>query len=288
MNPLPRAPQTSCHGARNSTGASLPLAGGFSKRFVLSLYDYTGEAVKPWAEAGYHCVCFDIQHSAVMPIREAFGAGSITYVNADLHSQDTLSKIAVAYMGHAAFLMGFPVCTDMAVSGAAHFASKRDADPLFQHKAASHAIGCALVADALGVPYMIENPVSVLSTFWRKPNHTFHPWEYGGYIPEDEARHPTWPEYIADRDAYPKKTCIWSGNGFVMPDPIPVDCADGYSTQHKKLGGKSMKTKNIRSATPRGFARAVFHSNSRSAVLPRWNIEPGGATVDPGNQKEES
>ena len=27
---------------------------------------------------------------------------------------------------------------------------------------------------------------------------------------------------------------------------------------------------------------------SRSAVLHRWNIEPGGATVDPGNQKEES
>ena len=31
-------------------------------KVVLSLYDYTGVAVKPWAEAGYQCYCFDIQH----------------------------------------------------------------------------------------------------------------------------------------------------------------------------------------------------------------------------------
>lgn len=35
----------------------------------------------------------------------------------------------------------------------------------------------------------------------------------------------------------------------------------GDSTQYKKLGGKSLKTKNIRSATPRGFARAVYQAN---------------------------
>ena len=29
-----------------------------------------------------------------------------------------------------------------------------------------------------------------------------------------------------------------------------------------KLGGKSLRTKNIRSATPRGFAKAVFAANS--------------------------
>jgi len=36
---------------------------------------------------------------------------------------------------------------------------------------------------------------------------------------------------------------------------------DGYSDQFKKLGGKSLKTKNIRSATPRGFAKAVMIAN---------------------------
>lgn len=231
---------------------------------IISLYDFTGEAVKPWAMAGYDCVCFDIQHSMVNPVVEKHGRGSITYIHADLHNRETLSEIAIQYMGKAVFLMAFPVCTDLAVSGAAHFDKKRIADPLFQVKAVDHARWCAHVADALGVPYLIENPVSVLSTQWRKPDHKFDPYQYGGYIPEDQAPHPTWPEYIAPRDAYPKKTCIWSGNGFVMPEIRPVDCPKGYSTQHNKLGGKSMKTKNIRSATPRGFAMAVFHANSAS------------------------
>jgi hypothetical protein len=29
---------------------------------IISLYDYTGEAVRPWAEQGYMCYCYDIQH----------------------------------------------------------------------------------------------------------------------------------------------------------------------------------------------------------------------------------
>ena len=32
------------------------------QQYVISLYDYTGEALKPWAEAGYTCLAFDIQH----------------------------------------------------------------------------------------------------------------------------------------------------------------------------------------------------------------------------------
>lgn len=46
-----------------------------------------------------------------------------------------------------------------------------------------------------------------------------------------------------------------------MPERKPVDVGAGYSTQHLRLGGNSIKTKNIRSATPRGFARAIFEAN---------------------------
>lgn len=46
-----------------------------------------------------------------------------------------------------------------------------------------------------------------------------------------------------------------------MPERRPVPCPPGWSTQMRKLGGKSEKTKNIRSATPRGFSRAVQLSN---------------------------
>ena len=109
----------------------------------------------------------------------------------------------------------------------------------------------------------MENPVSVISTMWRKPDYKFDPFEYGGYLPEDD-NHPIYPEHIKPRDAYPKKTCIWSGNGFIMPEKIKVNVAPGFSDQHKRLGGKSLKTKNIRSATPRGFATAVFSANNKA------------------------
>lgn len=34
---------------------------------VISLYDFTGTAMRPWANARHDCFCFDIQHSTVRP-----------------------------------------------------------------------------------------------------------------------------------------------------------------------------------------------------------------------------
>lgn len=236
-----------------------------TKGIVISLYDFTGEALKPWAEAGYDCYAYDIQHSKENVNTDTFvgSKGSITYVHADLHDPDTYLDLFQRWRHmRVTFGMAFPVCTDMAVSGAAHFKRKAERDPEFQTKAVSYAVDCAELFDDLGCPYFVENPVSVLATKWRKPDHSFHPYEYGGYIHDDHAEHPRWPEYIAAKDAYPKKTCLWTGNGFVMPWTDPVQPEQGYSTQHLKLGGKSQRTKDIRSATPRGFAKAVYEFNT--------------------------
>ena len=232
-------------------------------KIVISLYDYTGEALRPWAEAGYTCHAFDIQHDEAGWVDRFDGGGSIRYHKSDLHNIGNLDAIYDAFEGkQVTFAMAFPVCTDMAVSGAAHFKRKRERDPLFPRKAANYAIWCAELFQALDCPYFIENPVSVLSTLWRKPDYKFHPYEYGGYIDPEQAEHPKWPDYIAPMDAYPKKTCLWTGGGFTMPQKSPVEPETGHSRQHLKLGGKSMKTKNIRSATPRGFAQAVFNINN--------------------------
>jgi hypothetical protein len=244
-----------------------------TKGIVLSLYDFTGEALKPWAEAGYTCYAFDIQHTgteATFENTQFFaGGGSIAYLNADLHDHNALNAIHTAFADKpVVFGMAFPVCTDMAVSGAAHFKRKAEANPSFQDEAVSYAVWCARLFNSLHVPFFVENPVSVLATKWRKPDHSFHPYEYGGYIHDDQAEHPRWPEYIAPKDAYKKKTCLWTGNGFVMPWTDPVDPevyhGNGYSTAMMKLGGKSQRTKDIRSATPRGFATAVYEFNSQT------------------------
>jgi hypothetical protein len=236
-----------------------------SKGIVISLYDYTGEALKPWAMNGYECYAFDIQHTSnsMEWFYDDDGVlGSINYRYADLHDFDTHKKIFNEFNGRRViFGMAFPVCTDLAVSGAAHFKRKAERDPHFQDRAAKHASDCADLFEDLGCPYFIENPVSVLATKWRKPDYSFHPYEYGEYIPDNEAEHPRWPDYIAPKDAYTKKTCLWTGNDFEMPQPRPTQTPDGYSTQHLKLGGKSKRTKDIRSATPRGFATAVYEYN---------------------------
>jgi len=223
---------------------------------MLSLCDYTGVMAEPWKDAGYTCVLVDPQHPEGVTKR-ADGMilvgdtveGALPFIRRLMLEKDI------------AFIASFPVCTDLAVSGAAHFATKAEKDKHFQTKAMHLVWQCQLVGELSSAPYFIENPVSVIASAWRKPDYSFHPHEYGGYLPADDV-HPLWPDYIAPRDAYPKKTCLWTGGGFVMPKKNPVEWGGGYSTQHKKLGGKSVKTKNIRSATPRGFAKAVFEANS--------------------------
>ena len=235
-------------------------------KIVISLYDFTGEALKPWADAGHECYAFDIQHDPHEITKEYSRKhmdGSIEYRHADLHDHETLNAIQDEFSDqHVVFGMAFPVCTDMAVSGAAWFKKKAEANPSFQDEAVSYAMWCAKLFNSMHIPYFIENPVSVLATMWRKPDYYFHPYYYGGYIPDDEAEHPRWPEYIAPYDAYPKKTCLWTGGNFNMPPPCYSNLPDGsYSKQHLKLGGKSQRTKDIRSATPRGFAIAIYEAN---------------------------
>ena len=225
---------------------------------AIFLYDYTGIMAKPWIEKGYECWCFDGQHTPGIT-RDGLHVKVGMWFDA-YNTKQAVSDIK-EMVGECSFVFGFPECTDLAVSGAAHFAKKSEENPTFQAEATELARLVQYIGDDFGCPWAAENPVSVLSTIWRKPDFSFHPYEYGGYLPENDL-HPSYPEYIKPRDAYPKKTCIWHGNGFIEPLKIPVYVEPGYSDQHKKLGGKSLKTKNIRSATPRGFAKAVAIYNA--------------------------
>ena len=198
--------------------------------------------------------------------------GNIFKIHADLYNKSVLMKIASRHMNDAKFLSAFPPCTDLSSAGARWWKEKEKENPLFQMFARDNAVACQHLADTLDCPYYIENPVGALSTLWRKPNHSFNPCDYGGYLPEDDV-HPRYPEYIPPRDAYRKKTCLWSGNRFTMPEINPVQHetlvykrkdptkSGNFSPVHGRTGGKSLKTKNIRSATPRGFAKAVFKAN---------------------------
>lgn len=229
---------------------------------IFSLFSGSGYDALPWAERGHKVICFnydDADHGDYHSVR--VNHPNIEYVNAWIglsFQHDVMMKV----YGHPDFIIAFPPCTNLAVSGSRHFAAKRERDPLFQHKAVETAKIAAVIADYFGVPYMIENPISVLSTMWRKPDHSFHPYQYGGYLPHDD-KHPAFPDVIPGCDAYSKKTCLWTGNGFIMPEMDSVIPEGDNFPGWKKLGGKSKRTKLIRSLTPRGFARAVMLANQK-------------------------
>lgn len=50
----------------------------------------------------------------------------------------------------------------------------------------------AFRAEWFGAPYLIENPVSTISSYWRKPDYTFHPWQYTQLEPADAYTKKTW------------------------------------------------------------------------------------------------
>lgn len=190
---------------------------------VLSLFDLTGNMVKPWADAGYETLCIDQQRDGTdilrwLPPRREY-------------------KIVFA----------FPPCTNLAVSGARWFKDKGLAG-----------LGSAIelverardICEWSGAPWMLENPIGTLASYWRKPDHAFHPWQFAGHEPADN---------------YTKKTCLWTGTGFVMPRAFPLlDAVAPDDRIHK--APPSADRANFRSATPMGFARAVFEANHKPAL----------------------
>lgn len=203
-----------------------------NQRIVISLFDYTGNMVTPWAAAGFVCYCVDLLHP-----KGQTRTGNIVRVGADV--REWLPPYAPVRI-----LFAFPPCTDVAVSGARWFKDKG----LGALIGALRNFDAALrLAEWTKAPYLIENPVSVVSSFWRKPDHIFDPCDYGGYCQP--------PAH-----AYTKKTCLWTGNGFVMPQARPVFPEEG-SRMHRLPPSRVRAI--LRSATPKGFAQAVFEANHR-------------------------
>lgn len=144
-------------------------------------------------------------------------------------------------------------CTDYAVSGAKHFKQK-DKDGIT-------AKSQQLVAKTKEIIdwfkpegfWCIENPISRIHTLnpWMgNPKFRFHPWEFAGYIQ---------PKVIRYTNQYNKRTCLWGK--FKHPIKKPLPPAAKYYEGYTNLGGKSERTKELRSATPMGFSIAFYEVN---------------------------
>lgn len=209
-------------------------------KLTVFLYDKTGVMSRPWIEAGHLALIVDLQHKEGL---EYVGDG-LYKLGTDLRNgyEDVIQAIKSIPNTGVVFTFAFPPCDHLAVSGARWFKGKG----LRKLSLAVDLFATAAeFCEEIGAPYGIENPVSTISTYWRKPDYLFHPYMFTRYKAEDN---------------YTKKTCLWVGNGFKMPgEARDVSLGAPDDRIHKCKPGKDRA--DIRSITPEGFARAVFEAN---------------------------
>jgi hypothetical protein len=186
--------------------------------------------VQPWLEAGHTATIVDLQHPDGVT-RD----GNLTRIRGDVRNMNCLTRSQ-----HFDIVFAFPPCTDLANSGARWFREKGLGALI---GALQTVEACRQLCEDSGAPWMIENPVGQLAAYWRKPDYVFDPCDYG--------------------DPYTKKTCLWTGGGFVLPWRSRVEPTEG-SKMHRLP--PSPQSANLRSETPPGFARAVFGVNSRQVA----------------------
>ncbi len=197
------------------------------KKTILSLFDYSGRWSRPYKENGYEVFQVDIK----------LGIDILELQPEDLPFESVYGILAA------------PPCTDFAGSGAQYWKAK-DLDGRTE-------ASLALVRKTLDFVdvyapkfWALENPVGRLPTLvprLGKPWY-FNPNEFAGWLEGEEA----------DRECYTKRTGLWGEFEVPVKKPLPVSPGGSWIM---RLGGKSERTKELRSMTPLGFAYAFYEAN---------------------------
>jgi len=235
-------------------------------KIVVSLCEQSGNMVRPWAEAGFECYAVDLEND---DSTEVVGDGCIHFVQADVRDwQPPDRDVLIGF--------GFPPCTDLAVSGARYM---RDKGLSALAEAIALVAACQETLTDLDCAWMIENPKSTLSTYWRSPDYKFDPFQYDSYTEADEK--------------YSKETWLWTGGGFRMPITDGIDEKEADDRIHKMSDSDDRSEK--RALTPKGFAVAVYlaHQDDRYARPMTGTEQQSLTTIADGGQaanagKEES
>lgn len=207
-------------------------------RTILSLCDYSGVWPHRYRQVGYRVVCVDIKH----------GGDVLTYL--DRHDRpENVHGILMA-----------PPCTDFTISGARWWPEKDASGATEQSVRIVQA--CLAIKDHYKPAWWaLENPVGRMPKLVPAvglPRLYFHPYHYA-YLADDP-----------QRELYTKKTGLWGqfndGDLAELRDHAaePVMYERGGkrgSWMWANLGGKSERTKTLRSMTPQGFARAFTLAN---------------------------
>lgn len=190
---------------------------------ILSLFDFSGNWSNPYKEAGYKVIRID------------------TKLGFDILDFDT--DLLDSVYG----ILAAPPCTDFSSSGAQYWPAK-DLDGRTAYSLSLVDKVIELVEVYSPKFWVIENPVGRLSKLRPALGSPwyFNPNEFAGWL-EDPST-----------DQYTKKTGLWGK--FNKPVKKELPAIKGNSPI-MKLGGKSERTKELRSMTPNGFAKAFYEAN---------------------------
>lgn len=218
-------------------------------KVVVSLCDYSGRWPSEYIAQGYTVVHFDLKHGDDCTDVERTLSDIQEAVNDAWAAQDNETDFDHAYV---VGVLAAPVCTDFSVSGAQYWPAK-DADGTTA-RSLLLLDSCVEIIKALQpVWWALENPVGRLKRL--RPDLPFVGW----FQPHHYAALD-----VSGESQYTKKTGLWGTLN--MPEQVthnmePIRaCAQGSWLQ--KLGGKSERTKELRSMTPLGFATAFAHANA--------------------------
>lgn len=236
---------------------------------ILSLFDYSGEWSKPFWDAGCNVIQWDMKIADFM----------------DMNLIDSAEQALETFEDVDGILAAVP-CTHFAVSGAQYWKAK---DQDGRTREAKQLVIRVLQLVDLFKPtdpeyegtffWAIENPVGRLGKLFPElpEPYYFHPHEFAGHLnlsPKDiswldEIRNkngidltPEEVDHIWKCNTYTKKTGLWGEfNNQLIKKPIEPCKGSAQGSPTQRLGGKSDKTKELRSYTPAGFAKAFFEAN---------------------------
>lgn len=142
-------------------------------------------------------------------------------------------------------VIAFPPCTHLAVSGAAWFA-KKIADGRQQQ-----GIDFFMLFTNLKCPkVVIENPIGIMSSKWRKPNQIIHPWMFG--------------------DKASKATCLWI-KGLPNLAPTNVVEKEEYNIHNGKKYNKWLDASWHLPPDERSKARSKTFQGVADAMAEQWS-----------------
>lgn len=224
------------------------------RKVVISLCDYSGNWPRPWHQAGHTVLLYDLKYGDDVT--------KLTRAAVGFDIWNTIHPLGDGSGIEVRCVLAAPLCTTFTSSGAKHWKTHEENGTTAECVALADA--CLNIVEILKPRiWALENPrgriEKLVPRLAGRKRIEFHPFHYA-YLADDPVA-----------EAYTKRTGLWGEFNWRKLQALadhnakPVMYERGGkrgSWMWAKLGGKSERTKELRSRTPTGFARAFYSASA--------------------------